>query len=296
MKKYLFPLYAFIAGLLITTTSCEHKPLYILDDSLRNVNVRFDWKNLMPGDEVPEGMSIVFNGIDKKRFDVTPDHDMNTTLMPGEYSVISWENDNPSIDVNSDDPEKVIIWHLDPETNVPNIYVSDQKELVGLGAPEEVQQMVITPERLNTIFNIRVHDTDVVDGALTWKGSLSGLTNGVYLATGECAPGAEKQTMMFTLNDIGGFVSASDVSALGTFPGEKNYLILYIGCEGEKNVYYKFDVTNQIQSAKGEKNVPVDVYLKGASQADAGEVFDGVNGSMEPVVDPFDNNEREILM
>lgn len=300
MKKTILPLYIMIAGMFALITSCEHKPLYVLDDSPRSVHVVYDWKNLLPGESMPDGMTLVFSSEkDVNRFDLIPDPDyeLTTQLTPGNYSVVTWSNDVTSLDVTpGSDFDDIIITQTDPTVDVPNVYYSFQDETVGLLDDETVQQIVVTPERINCIYNVRVLGTDAVPGIVSWKSSLSGLTDAVYLKSGESAPSATPQKFFFYLDSEKDNVRSHKVSTLGKYPSMPNVLILYLSNQGGEEIYYKFDVTDQITSAPDKKNVTIMVDLRGAKPADPGDIFDGGDGSMTPSVDSFDDVEDIINM
>lgn len=300
MKKTILP-YILVACVFAVFTSCEHKPLYVLDDSPRNVHVTYDWKNLLPGEKMPDGMTLVFVGDSDNvhKYDLVPDPDysMHTTLVPDNYEVVTWSNDASDMEVTpSDNPDDVIITQTDPNVEVPNVFYSDQEETVGLLDEETTQQVVITPDRVNCLYNVRVLGTDVVPGIITWKSTLSGLTNAVYLKNGKSAPNATPQTFTFYLDEEPGNVRSHVLSTLGKYPSKPNILILYLTDANGESIYYKFDVTNQITSAPDPKNLTVEVDLRGAKPADPSDIFDGGDGYMTPSVDNFENAETTIVM
>lgn len=243
---------------------------------------------------MPDGMTLVFtsDSDNVNRYDLVPDPDyeVTTELLPGDYSIITWSNDDPSIDVTPDDDGKdIILTHTDPSVMVPSIYYAFQDEIIGLLDEETTQQVVITPERANSIYNVRVLGTDVLPGVITWKSSLSGLIDAIYLKSGKPAPNAKSQTFTFYLDQVDGTVRSHKISTLGKYPTSQNDLILYLTDANGETVYYKFDVTKQITSAPDPKNVTIEVNLRDAVPVSPGEIFDGGDGSMVPDVDNYEN-------
>lgn len=291
MKK-LFSYSVLMLVFMALTTSCEHKPLELLDDNDRNVHLVYDWKNLMPGDEKPEGMKLVFGGpTHNKTLEVGPVYDINTQLKPDKYTIVTWPTDVPSITATPKDDD-VIISCVDNSVPVPNIYVATQKETVGLLPEDETQNIIITPERFNCLYTVRVLGTELYPSAHIWNGTLSGLTDKVYAISGNCAPGATPQTVTFDLISQPGNIRSTVISTLGDYPEKENVLWVKIGLPNDDLYCYKLDVSDQIRNAPDKRNVTIEMDLRKLKPVDP----EDVKGAFNQKVDDFGNHDNEILM
>lgn len=275
-----------LAGIILTA-SCEHKPLYLLDNNPRPVRMEFNWQNLRPGDDIPEGMRLYLNNEGEKPlwYDVPTNTGLTTNLVPGDYVITGGSNDIPSVNItqNGDD---VVISQQEPNTQVPPIYGIEEKVLIENGAPEgeepETQVVTLKPYALNCIYNVRVINTDVVKDADVWTASLSGLTDAILLSTGKSAPEANEIKVPFGLKDAGNNERNSTLSVLGQYPGATNELIVSIKRKDGSTVYYKLDVTPQINNATDFRNLEIIADLSKLQPYD-----DGGKGSITPEVDPY---------
>lgn len=280
------------------TSSCEHKPLYLLDDKPRPVRMQFDWQNLRPGDDIPEGMRLYINNEGEKPiyYDVPTETGLTTELIPGDYVITGGSNDIPSIGITPSGDD-IVIKHQEPGTQVPPIYGIEEKVLIENGSTPEgeepaTQIVTLKPYALNCLYNIRVINTDVVKNPDEWKASLSGLTDAILLSTGKSAPNANEIKVPFGLN-------ASDkpnertaqISVLGQYPDAQNEIVISVKHTDGHTTYYKMDVTPQINNASDFRNLEIIVDLAKLQPID-----DGGEGSMKPEVDPFPEEGIDVVM
>lgn len=295
IKKYLGAA-ALMTGLFVNT-SCEHKPLYLLDKNPRPVHLIFDWENLRPEDTKPDGMHITFNsdGDDDYGFDA-PNTGIDVNIKPNNYIIGGYPNDVPGISTTpiGNDTEITV---ADPSEDVPSIYGVLQEELVENGTSEEggpndPQIIVAKPFPLNCIYKIRLINTDCVPNGIEWQGALTGLTDAIMLSNGKSSKNANEVTRQFPINNV---VSPTErqtkISVLGKLSGKDNILKLKVKNSDGSIVTYKIDVTPQIDGASDFRNVEIVVDLKKYKPEDN----EGA-GSLNPDVDEFPNTGLDIIL
>ena len=282
----------------IVNTSCEHKPLYVLDNTPRAVRLVFDWQNLRPEDTKPEGMHITFAG-ESNDTTVTYNYDVPTTtglltkILPMQYLLTGYSNDIPELDMTpvGDD---IKLTALEPGNDIPSIYFVNQKELIENAFSEDdetdVQTITAVPFPVNCIYTVKVINDGIVTDATEWSASLSGLTDAIMLSNGKSAPSANEATRTFTLTPQGENLQAV-LSVLGKLEGKDNALRIKVKRQNGISSTFKTDVTSQIDKAPDFRNVLIVVDLN-----DCEEDTDGTSGSLNPAVDEFPENEEEIKM
>lgn len=290
-----------LAAGVVVNTSCEHKPLYILEDKPRSVRLIFDWENLRPEDNKPEGMHIAFNDQSKgddpaHEYDVPTSTGLLTTLEPGQYIITGYSNDVPAVIVTPTDDDTEL-KATEPNNDIPGIYAVDQKELVenaieGEGGEGDVQTIVAKPHPVNCIYTIKVINTDLEPNGKEWAGTLSGLTDAIMLSTGKSSPDANEVTRTYTLGKSAeANTRQSVISVLGKLSGKQNIVRIRVKRPNGITVTYKMDVTSQVDKASDFRNVQIIVDL---SKCEVEQ--DGGDGSLNPAVDDFPDESEEIEM
>lgn len=296
IKKFLYAI-ALFSGVAVST-SCEHKPLYVLDDTPRTVRLIFDWQNLRPNDTKPEGMHIAFIGDDKDasvlEYEVPTITGLVTKLQPMEYIITGHSNDIPEIIATPTDND-VEIKILEPDQDVPAIYAVNQEELVENPTSEDgsdVQTIVAKPYPLNCIYSIKVLNTDILPDSKEWTGILSGLTDAVMLSNGKSSATANEVIRAFVLNCSDAPTNhTATISVLGKLNGKPNILRLRAKKADGTYAIYEIDVTSQIDNAPDFRNVEIVINLK-----DYESKPDGGNGSIDPSVDEFPDISEDITL
>lgn len=276
-------------------SSCEHKPLYLLDNKPQNVRVDFNWDNLRPNDEIPEGMRLYFTDESHKTdfYDVPTSTGLVTEMLPGEYEILGCTND--LVDVTTEkEGDDVVIKQNEDNKQAPTIYgVTKVVRVDGVASDDEgdlTQVITLKPQAINCLYNIRVINTDVVKDVEEWKATLAGLTNAILLGTGKSAPGADEITVPFWINNASKQNERSTtISVLGKHPDKDNIIILYLKLKNGTTVRYKGDVTSQIVNAKDFRNVDIVVDMNKLEKLSDGEG----EGSLNPAVDPFPEESIE---
>lgn len=297
IKRYMYAI-ALVAGIVLNT-SCEHKPLYVLDDNPRMVRLTFDWKNLRTGDAKPEGMHIVFCGEGSdgyaplREFEVPTSTGLRTQLDPMDYVITGYSNDIPVVRVTQDKNDAVV-RALEPGNDIPAIYAVNQKAFVENGSTEEgedaeEQTIVAVPFPVNCIYTIKVENTDMEPDGKEWTATLSGLTNVIMLNSGKSADKAEELTRHTPLYTAVSNERKAVISILGRMDGKANELRIKVTRQNGTSALYKTDVTKQIDNASDFRNVLIVVNLK-----DCEKDTEDVNGSLNPAVDDFPNVDTDI--
>ncbi|MBQ0048730.1 MAG: hypothetical protein KBT12_00600 [Bacteroidales bacterium] len=293
LKKITYGI-AFALGL-TANTSCEHKPLYILDSQPRAVRLVFDWEHLRPTDEQPEGMHMYFDGETKdgfvsKEYEVPTNEGLETQLPPMDCIIRGISNDNPGVELIPTLDGDVTLHVTDPDEDTPAIYGLTQNEFIENGTDNpEVQVIVTKPLPLNCIYHVEVHNTNLLRGKNSWTATLTGLTNSILLSTGKSAPTATEHYRHFALSpDEQSTMQRSTISVLGKLDGNTNILHLKAKNEQNQYTYYKVDVTQQIDNAPDPRNLTIIVDFNDLKEDD-----DPIEGDLTPDVDNFQDEVNE---
>lgn len=284
------------------TTSCEHKPLYILDNQPRHVRLVFDWEQLRPTDQQPEGMHMYFDGetlndVVSYEYQVSTKDGLETELPPMDCIIRGVSNDNPSIELIPNIDGDVTIHVTDPDENTPAIYGVTQNEFIenkvdGEDDKTDVQVIVAKPAPLNCVYHIEVQGTNLINDTHSWAATLTGLTNSILLSTGKSAPESTELTRHFMLSPAASTsIHQATISVLGKLQGATNILHLKVKNEQDQYTYYQVDVTEQIDKAPDFRNVTIIVDFSNLKEDD-----DPIDGDLTPDVDNFEENINQDIV
>lgn len=300
----------------LLSASCEHKELYMYKAQKQLVNIRINWDKLLPGDTKPEGVTLYFyNDRDgeMQKYDIPASLDeYPLSIYSGIYNVIAYNNDAPALFgrfPNEYDKHELLAMELNNQ--VPQTYVCHCTVEVEHHDEDEVydnQVITITPEPMYSIYNVVAKNTDAVSGAITFMASLSGLTNCIYAASGDCSNNSTESVIAFPLIKAGN--SNSHINTIKTFgqlvneknPVPSNKLLLTVLKDDKTVVYYLFNVADQIKAATNRKNVTIEVDLKEAKPLQPGDpdypkVDPEVNeGGINAGVDDFGNENIDVIV
>lgn len=272
-REYILPAVAAAA----LFSSCEHKPLWMPEAPMGQMEVRYDWSHAPSA--APEGMTLLLydtGGGAPWLYNLPPDGG-NIETEDGRYMAISYNNDTSGILFRNNDN----YTQFEAYTRRGNL-------LDGLGTPysgplpqrDEDETVVITPDpmwlcnpeepvtapaesltlfpRLITArYRFTVDRITNLDGAVQMCASMSGLAGGIMLGSGE------RTAAPVTLPSQAAVSGSSNVSGefltfgLPQHPVVPNILTLYIWLSDGLKYSYNFDVTEQVRGAADPLDVTV---------------------------------------
>lgn len=302
--------------LALVVVSCEHKDLYLRQSHKQLVNVRFDWSQLRAGDLRPEGMSLFFyddmSG-EMHRYDLSTSSDVHTIeVFSGFYGLICYDSDNSAVSArNQSDKELHDIVVSGSNVQAPVLYgVNSDVEVEYRedGSTEPNQVITITPVFIPSTYTVIAKNIKAVANAVAWNAKLMGLTNSMYVYSGNCSNNASETYVSFPLVVSDNGTSCSN--AIRTFgqlhntsvPDPVNKLLIRVHKSDSSIVYYLFDVTNQVSGASDRRNVTITVDMSNGKLVAPGDPdFPGddpdyVSGGLDAGVDEFGNEDFDVNM
>lgn len=305
-----------LASLLLT--GCEHKELCY--DHVHNVavDVVFDWTNAP--DARPAGMNLYFypaEGGTPLRYGLPGREGGRIEIPDGTYHVVAVNNDSQTAQFRGTDAfETFEIYTRDASvleglglmtTSRAPIVAGTEEQRVGLapdliynGAlkgqeiPYSLQPQTITlqPDEAVCNYTFEIIHVENLKYVSSLSGSLSGMSGSYLAGLDHCTTGLH--TVPFEAEKTGETTIGGQFYVFGHCPegnGDVSHLFaLYVIQSDGSQVYYTFDVTEQVHNAPDPDNVHI--------------LIDGLTlprpiengGGMHPSVDDWENVEVDVSM
>ena len=310
-----------IAATAAALASCEHKELCY--DHVHNapVNVVFDWTNAP--DASPAGMNLYFypvEGGEPIRFGLSGRDGGRIDIPDGTYDVVAVNTDSETALFRGTDSfasfeiytrEASVLEGLGLMTTsrgpmaagtedetvslAPDLIYNGKLATVEIPYTREPVTITIPVDEAVSNYTFDIINVDNLKYVSSMSASLSGMS-GSYLAGQDvCTPGAHTVPFGAAANSettISGqfYTFGHCPDADKTASGRKHIFVLYVVQSDGKQVYYTFDVTDQVHGAKDPDNVHI--LIDGLSLPKP-----IVNGSgMHPSVDGWENEDVDITM
>lgn len=259
-------------------TSCEHKPLWMPESPLDDTEVAYDWSAAPDAD--PEGMTLsLYTPSSNEKpwlYNLKPTGGV-IDVPEGTYRAISYNNDTDGILLrNTDSYEKTEIYTRNGElldglgeayygtlpsrsVDEPVVITPDMIWSCASTVTTGDKKIILAPRQLTPRYSFTATEVSNLAGASKMCASISGLSGGIYLNSGESSvypvtmPAAAKADGDSRIN--GGMITFGIPRA----PSSRNILSLYIWLKDGTKHNFNFDVTEQVRQAADPMNVTVQI-------------------------------------
>lgn len=243
MKRNLYILLTLFAVLL---AGCEHKDFCCRCLQADDVEVVFDWSR--SPDAVPASMKVYFfpeGGGEALVYEFADIHGGSIRLPAGNYRAVC---------VNSDTE----FLHYEHTDRFDSIRACTGGGVSGQLPGTDGEEFRPAPSVCRYTVEIRnVSNLGYLGSTGSLRGSLTGLSDGLLLGTGE--PSGHPVTLPFEATHDGKSTITADFLTFGPPAGAtgKHLLRIYVQLPDGKKVYYTFDVTDQVRHAPDPRNVHI---------------------------------------
>lgn len=260
-------------------SSCEHKPLWMPESPMENTEVSFDWR--YAPEAAPEGMTLLLYGSPGDEapwlYNLSPEGG-NIAIEEGSYLAVSYNNDTSGILFRSQESYA----GFEAYTRQGNLFdglghayagslpqrdtgetVVITPDMMWIGREEAPvlmpeQHLTLYPCQATARYRFTIDKVENLAGAVRMCGSMSGLSGGIMMSTGERTP--TPVTLPSAASKSGSESIAGEFLTFGipADPVAQNILSVYIWL-GDGNKYsFNFDVTDQVRNAAD----PLDVMIE----------------------------------
>lgn len=317
MNKHIYAITA--AVVLVVMTSCEHKDLCYDHAHTGTVNVIFDWRNAP--DAAPRSMSCYLfpaDGGKVLRYDFSDRLGGTIRVPAGRYDVLCLNSDTENINYRNTETENgfevttrttALLSGLAslnvrsseaPRTGgteservvLPTDMIwSDHAEAIELKRTSTTQTVTLYPKVSVSRYTVEIRNAENLKYVSGISGSLSSLAGGLLVGkaetTEECVTIPFDATVSADKNIVTG-----QLLAFGHCPSIQNRhrLTVYAVLADQSRWYYTYDVTDQIHSARNQRDVHI--VLEGLPLPKP--IVNG--GGFQPAVDAWQEIPIDIAM
>lgn len=255
---------------LLSGSSCTRRDLEIPPvDGM--VNISFDWKNLLSGENIPSGMKLYFYSNDGKMIiRESNGTGFRGTLPNGTYHMLTYNNDASDVDYRNLDN------YMEAEVYVPvrtkaTAYVSQPLHEYNTGVDrivvsgvEELNQ-IVAPNAFVRKADIKIIVTGQRSAIASCSATLDGIAVGVNIATGVVDESGTGTISFVPLATAEGFESV--VSFFGRAVSQVNTLNVAFNYQGGGSQMLNVDISSALKNINTEVvevavNVNFDVTVK----------------------------------
>lgn len=317
MKRRVYAVAA--AAVLAAATSCEHKELCYDHAHAVTVNVVFDWRNAP--DAAPESMSCYLfptDGGKVLRYEFTDRNGGMIRVPIGRYDALCLNSDTETLDYRNTERERSFEVTTRTTTLLPGLASlgvrpsgapragdtegervalspdmlwSDHAEGIELQRTSVPQTITLYPSVSVCRYTVEIRNAENLKYVSGISGSLSSLAGGLLAGkaetTEECVTIPFDATFSADENVVTG-----RLLAFGHCPSVQNrhWLTVYAVLADRSRWYYTYDVTDQIHSARNQRDVHI--LLEGLPLPKP--IVNG--GGFQPVVDKWQEIPIDIEM
>lgn len=271
MKRNLYILLTLFAVLL---AGCEHKDFCCRCLQADDVEVVFDWSRSPDAD--PASMKVYFfpeGGGEALVYEFADIHGGSIRLPAGNYRAVCVNSDTEFLHYEHTDRFDSIractgggvsgqLPGTDGEEfrNAPDRIWTDRLETFTTGHSPDQRRVIFRPAPSVCRYTVEIRNVSnlgYLGSTGSLRGSLTGLSDGLLLGTGE--PSGHPVTLPFEATHDGKSTITADFLTFGPPAGAtgKHLLRIYVQLPDGKKVYYTFDVTDQVRHAPDSRNVHI---------------------------------------
>lgn len=271
MKRNLYILLTLFAVLL---AGCEHKDFCCRCLQADDVEVVFDWSRSL--DAEPASMKVYFfpeGGREALVYEFADIHGGSIRLPAGNYRAVCVNSDTEFLHYEHTDRFDSIractgggvsgqLPGTDGEEfrNAPDRIWTDRLETFTIGHSPDQRRVIFRPAPSVCRYTVEIRNVSnlgYLGSTGSLRGSLTGLSDGLLLGTGE--PSGHPVTLPFEATHDGKSTITADFLTFGPPAGAtgKHLLRIYVQLPDGKKVYYTFDVTDQVRHAPDPRNVHI---------------------------------------
>lgn len=300
-----------IITLLLISSGCEHKALWMPESPVEATEVEYDWSEY--AGDTPPGMTLYLYPLstDENPWLFNLDHRGGIINVPEDtYRLISYNNNTDGILFrNTNDYTRLEVYTrngnlLDglaspysgslPSRAIEEPVVITPDMMWTTAVTEKVggKRIILTPRRLTPRYSFTVTDVSNIGGVSKICAAISGLVGGVYLDNN--SPSVYPVTLPSPARaDAAGIITGSIITfGIPDLPSAENVLSLYIWLKDGSKHSFNFDVTGQIREAPDP--MEVDITLSGLELPEVETSPDDPTGGIGVDVDSWHTVDIEL--